>query len=209
MVSLLPVSDAEQCGWNYADAVCTTIGVTAGGDDDGIEELIAYPIAQPDQVSDVVVIDDRRELDLDRQNPLIDTPDDQVNLVISREVAEVRHRRFSSLRVDTYVERHQCLEQSPEEGGVSRGKGSGWVAAQQRIDRCPAKTSRECWIGELVLRPERKPREAICRGLPAWDGLDEPHAFKDVEVAEHRCLRGLLGAAGARAVADPLVGRGG
>ena len=48
---------AEQGGRHDADAVCPTVGLGAGGDDNGIEEVVADVLSEPVQVPDVAFAD--------------------------------------------------------------------------------------------------------------------------------------------------------
>ena len=76
------VSRAEQCQRDDGNVVPPTIGVLAGVDDDGVDEVVPDPVAQPVQVLGVGVLDAVGQLDLDAQNPAVRVLDNQVHFVV-------------------------------------------------------------------------------------------------------------------------------
>ncbi len=75
-------SRAEQCQRDDGDVVASTVGMLAGVEDDGIDQVFSDPIAKPLEVLDVDVLDPVGQFDLDAQYPAIRVLDYQVHFVV-------------------------------------------------------------------------------------------------------------------------------
>lgn len=80
-------------------------------------------------MANVVIVDGRGELDLDRNDTSIVALDDEVDLVLPRRCPEMPHARLGSLCIHANVERDERLEESAEQGSISRDR------RKRRLDR--------------------------------------------------------------------------
>jgi hypothetical protein len=70
-------------------------------------------------MSYVGVRNGRRELDLDRDDPVIGPLDDQIDLMSTGACPEMPNRRFGRLSKDPDAEGHQGFEELPEQNPVT------------------------------------------------------------------------------------------
>ena len=83
------MSGTQQGGRYDGDAVAAAVGVAAGGDDDGVEQVGAEVLAEPAEVAHVVVGDGGGDLDFDGDDPAVIALDDEVDLVVAVAGSEV------------------------------------------------------------------------------------------------------------------------
>src|SRR5450755_5014183 len=97
------VSGSEERRGYDGDAVGASVGRLSGCDDGGVGEVFSELVAQPDQVTNVAVVDDLSELDLERDD-LAAAFDDQVHFTIAAPGAQVRDLRFGFLGVYAHAQ---------------------------------------------------------------------------------------------------------
>ena len=83
------MSWSEQGGGDDADAVGATVRVASGGDHDGVEQAIADLVAQPGEVTYVVVAHGVRQFHFEGDDAMVIALDDQVDLVFAAVGAQV------------------------------------------------------------------------------------------------------------------------
>jgi hypothetical protein len=92
-------SRTEERSGHHGDAVGTTVGVLAGGNDDRVDEVGSEPIAKPDEMTNVVVVHIDSELAFDRDHAPISTFDDEVDLAFTTVRSEMMDASLGSIRI--------------------------------------------------------------------------------------------------------------
>jgi hypothetical protein len=146
-----PAAGTQQRGRYDGDAVAAAVGVAAGGDDDGVEQVGAEALAEPVEVAHVVVGDGGGDLDLDGDDPAVVALDDEVDLVVAVAGSEVVDARLGSLGVGAHAERNERLEEAPREIAVAQGRGAGVAARQERVEADAEQSCSEGRIGQVML----------------------------------------------------------
>ena len=107
----------EGCGYDR-DSVFAAVGVGAGGDDGGVEKVGSDAFVEPLEVADVVVVDRTFELDLEGDDSLVCSFNDEVDLVLAASSSQVADSCFVGSGVDTHREGDERFEQGAEQGAV-------------------------------------------------------------------------------------------
>lgn len=105
---------SQQRRRNDRDAVFSAIGVCAGRDDDGVEEVGSYLFPQPEEVANVLVLHSSAQFDLHSHNSLICPLNDQIHFTCAAVLAQVPHTCLRGLRVDADAQGNERFEQLAE-----------------------------------------------------------------------------------------------
>src|SRR5690606_16337863 len=144
-------SGAEECGRHDRDAVPATVRIAASGDDDSVQHPVSRVFSEPVQVTDIPIVGGLGELDLERDESAIWAGHDEIDLVVAVASAQVSDVCFGCLRVDTYAQRHERLEEMPEHRALLRTHGCPF-AVEQRLFGESEEPDCKSWVCEVVLR---------------------------------------------------------
>lgn len=154
-------SKAKQGSRNYADAIRPPISVRAGRDDNRIEQILANLVAQPQEVSHVIILYCGAEFDFYRDDSLICTFDNKVDLLTSFFCTQVEHARLARLREDAHRQRHQRFKELPEQCAVTRARVGCLIPLEQRALVDAEQPRGKCRIGKVMFRRLRETSELV------------------------------------------------
>lgn len=114
-------------------------------------------------MSDVVVADQLTELDLESDDAVAVSFDDEIDPASAPVRAEMSDASSARLRVDLHRESHQGFEERTEQRAIAGYQRSGGNAFQQSIDADAEQSRSESRIGKVVLRRGAKLAKPIPR----------------------------------------------
>ncbi len=127
-----PSRPKERCG-NHRNTVLAAIRLVPRSDDHSVEQVVANLIAEPTEMTQVVVRHNSLELHLDRQDAPVVAFDDQIDLVLAALGPQMPDRRLGRLGEGPHAERHEGFEQGSEKRTVPLDGRAGRTARQQTV----------------------------------------------------------------------------
>ena len=79
----------QQGGGDDSYSVLTAVGLGAGADHCGVEQIVAEPVRLPAQVPDVIVVDGGSELHFQRDHSAVTAFHDQVHFMLAAACAQM------------------------------------------------------------------------------------------------------------------------
>jgi hypothetical protein len=158
-------SGGEEPEGHYADSVRSSVGLRAGVDDQGVEEVCAHLTCEPVQVSGVPVVDGARELDLYGNDLAVVADEDQVDLVVAVASAQVSDSSFRGLGGDSKAQSGQRLEEVAQQASRLGSDGRS-VTSQQSIDVQAEQSGGQRGIGEVVLLVKSRRSDTAAAPFP-------------------------------------------
>lgn len=134
----------------------------------------------------VPVGDTSRKLDLNSYDSPVVLLDDEIDFVASPLRPEVPDASLDLLCVAPKGEGHQRLEEMPEQRAISRDGRPHLSPVEQCAHSGSKQASSQRRVCELVLWRFRQAREAIVRGLPRGNTIENPKPLQDVAIGSSR-----------------------